>query len=404
MATIFLLDIDGVLVKPGGYRTALHRTIAYFLEQLGLPSHFNLTEDEIGIFEANGITSEWDMIPLTFATIFDSALSSYKIRLPSLQHAINWFRITNPLVDRPIHTANIPKWLESSTPGLPLADSLYARFLENPPNQPFPNLANQPFVVEILANTRDFSKNAFSRVFQNHVLGEDIFKQHYPGLPVFPVESTLENYDKPNLHSELQLELRKEIENGRIHAAAMTLRPNRLSGMSLNGNPYRAGFSPEAEIALRLTGVEGIALAGYGTLLWACQRYQLAIDQVLKPSEFHALLAIGLALNQPVDALQFCMSLYQDNSSSEQINLFTNLSKYLPNETLNIHIFEDSPNGLRSVRRASEILNKAGWPVILHLWGITDHPHKKQALEELGARVFSSTSEALKTALKLTSG
>ncbi|MFN7036627.1 MAG: hypothetical protein ACK4SN_09685 [Bellilinea sp.] len=401
MANIFLLDIDGVLVQPGGYRTALHRTIAFFLEQLGLPAHFNLNEDEIGIFEANGITSEWDMIPLTFATIFESALTHHEIHLGSLQQAMDWFRSTKPVNDRPAYTANIHEWLKSGSPGLPLADSLYNRFLENPSSNPFRKLAAQPFAVEVLSNTRDFSKNPFSRLFQNHVLGEKIFKQFYPGLPALTVESTLENYDKPNLPPELQSEIQKLFEKGQLRAVAVTLRPNQLKESALNGNSYRAGFSPEAEIALRLTGLEGIALAGYGTLLWACQHYPLAIDQILKPSEFHALTAIALAFNDLPEALQFCVTLYQGSHFGGPVQSSANLSKYLPSEPLHIHIFEDSPNGLRSVIRASEILKNAGWPVIPYLWGITTHPHKQKALQELGATVFSNTSDALISGLRL---
>ncbi len=401
MANIFLLDIDGVLVKPGGYRTALYRTIAFYLEMLGLPDHFNLTENEIGTFEAHGITSEWDMIPLTFATIFEAALLQQSIQLNSLHQAVEWFRTTNPLRERPNYTENIQEWLKLIVPGLPLADSLYKRLAENPHQHPFPNLAVQPFVGEVLANSRDFSKNPFSRLFQNHVLGGSIFRKYYPGLPTLSVESTLENYDKPNLPKEIQYEIRKLIENGQLRAAAMTLRPNRLTGINLNGCSFRAGFSPEAEIALRLTGLEDIALAGYGTLLWACQQYNLAIDQILKPSEFHALTAIALVFNDLVDALRVCMSLYQGGHSGELEISSTHLASFLPDEPLHIHIFEDSPNGLRSVIRASEILKKAGWSVTHYLWGITNHPQKKKALQELGANVFSNTSDALNSAMRL---
>ncbi|MCX7975985.1 MAG: hypothetical protein N2646_02820 [Bellilinea sp.] len=402
MVNIFLLDIDGVLVKPGGYRTALHRTIAFFLQQLELPENFNLTEDEIGNFEAHGITSEWDMIPLTFASLFNQALEGKQhIQLDNLQEAIHWFRVTHPVRERPGYTEKIQEWLRLAKPGLPLADSLYNRLLENPPQHPFRNLATQPFVAELLANTRDFSANPFSRLFQNHVLGKEIFSQFYPGIPAVNVESTLENYDKPTIPPHLQFEISNHIKNGRLRAAAMTLRPNWVKGAALNGNSYRAGFSPEAEIALRLTGLEGIPLAGYGTLLLACQRYQLEIDQILKPSEFHALTAIGLAFTDMQNSLEFSKSLYRTNPTQFSVETSSLISKIIPNEPLNIHIFEDSPNGIRSVIRASEILKSKGWLVSLHLWGITSHPQKRKALQDLGATVFSSTSEAITTALSL---
>jgi len=401
MANIFLLDIDGVLIKPGGYRTALHRTIAHFLEQLGLPDTFNLTEEEIGTFEANGITSEWDMIPLTFAILFDKALSNAKILLPSLQQAIEWFRNSNPIVERPSYIENIAEWLGMAIPSLPLADALFSRLQQNPDNHPFRNLAGQPFTVEILGNTRDFSANAFSRMFQNHVLGKTLFSQYYPNLPVIQVESTLENYDEPNLEPTLQQELREQIKSGKIRAAAMTLRPNRVENISFNGNSCRAGFSPEAEIALNLSGLEGLPLAGYGTLLWAGEQYELEIDQILKPSEFHALTAITLTFTDFTKALHLAMNLYHPDHRTTPQELSLSLGDFLPDESLHIHVFEDSPNGIRSVIRASEILKNAGWPVKLNLWGITDHPHKKKALQDLGAKVFNNVNEAIATALEM---
>lgn len=401
MANIIILDIDGVLVKPGGYRTALHRTIAHFLEQLGLPDSFNLTEEEIGTFEANGITSEWDMIPLTFASLFDKALSNAKIHLPSLRQAIEWFRKTNPIIERPSYVANIPQWLGLGIQSLPLADALFSRLQQNPENHPFRNLAGQPFAVEVLGNTRDFSANPYSRLFQNQVLGKALFAQYYPNLPAVEVESTLENYDEPNLEPALQQELRELIKNKKIHAAAMTLRPNWVENISINGNSCRAGFSPEAEIALHLCGLEGIPLAGYGTLLWAAERYQLAIDQILKPSEFHALTAITLTFTNLTNALQFTMNLYHSAYGNTPEGSPLSLADLLPGEPLHIHVFEDSPNGIRSVIRACEVLKNAGWPVVLNLWGITDHPHKKKALQDSGARVFGNTNEAIAAALEM---
>ena len=34
--TVFLFDVDGVLVKPGGYRAAVRATVNYFTRQLNL--------------------------------------------------------------------------------------------------------------------------------------------------------------------------------------------------------------------------------------------------------------------------------------------------------------------------------------------------------------------------------
>ena len=83
MTTVLLLDIDGVLVKPGGYRAALHATLNYFVNLMGLP-HFEFPEEKLAGFERRGITSEWDMVPLLLGVLWNDILSHYPtMRLPS---------------------------------------------------------------------------------------------------------------------------------------------------------------------------------------------------------------------------------------------------------------------------------------------------------------------------------
>jgi phosphoglycolate phosphatase-like HAD superfamily hydrolase len=52
---IWLFDLDGVLIHPGGYREALRRTVAHFSRRAGYPDE-PLAEETIEAFEANGIT------------------------------------------------------------------------------------------------------------------------------------------------------------------------------------------------------------------------------------------------------------------------------------------------------------------------------------------------------------
>ncbi len=56
MTKIILLDIDGVLVTPGGYRAALHSTLNHFATLMGVP-HFDFHEEQIAELEKHGIFS-----------------------------------------------------------------------------------------------------------------------------------------------------------------------------------------------------------------------------------------------------------------------------------------------------------------------------------------------------------
>lgn len=57
--TLLLLDVDGVLVHPLGYRDALRATVDHFAGRMG-QTVVDITDDEIAVFEACGITNEWD--------------------------------------------------------------------------------------------------------------------------------------------------------------------------------------------------------------------------------------------------------------------------------------------------------------------------------------------------------
>ena len=69
MTKIILLDIDGVLVHPGGYRAALRATVHRFIDP-----DFQIQEDLLTSMEKRGIASEWDMSPLIIASYWNSIL------------------------------------------------------------------------------------------------------------------------------------------------------------------------------------------------------------------------------------------------------------------------------------------------------------------------------------------
>ena len=80
---ILLFDIDGVLVHPGGYREALMRTINFFSQAMGWGA--SLPDEDVSlVFEAHGITNEWDMTAIFLAGLFCASWEeSPGLRLPS---------------------------------------------------------------------------------------------------------------------------------------------------------------------------------------------------------------------------------------------------------------------------------------------------------------------------------
>ena len=82
MTRILLLDADGVMVRPAGYREALRATVNYFVD-----SPLPLEEESLTELERRQITSEWDMAPLLIATYWNDVLSRQP--MPDLPDDVN---------------------------------------------------------------------------------------------------------------------------------------------------------------------------------------------------------------------------------------------------------------------------------------------------------------------------
>lgn len=406
MAIVFLFDIDGVLIEPFGYRHAMRSTLEYYYHQMGLPTSFLPLEDEIGYFEAHRITSEWDMIPICLAGIFDQALQANAPLLSSVFEAIQWIKSSQPELNRPDYRAIIDDCARLHTHQDALADRLLLALRSQTNNQPFKNLARQPLIEALLANTRNFALNEVTRTFQNHVLGEQTFQQIYPQLPRLPLLSSLEKHDRSQIDPSDREHILALIKSSTIRAAAMTLRPNLYPANSHNSHHNVAGYSPEAEIAIHLTSLECLPVAGYGTLLYLAEKYHLLIDQIVKPSALHALVGFFLALRNSTEALDWAYKVYTctHNSNWQTDSPSRNIQVLLHGKELALHVFEDSPNGIQSAQSAVEILRAIGVHVDLHAWGISSHPDKQLALTRLGATVATTTEEALHLAFQTLSG
>ncbi|MBK9780262.1 MAG: hypothetical protein IPP55_09455 [Anaerolineales bacterium] len=90
MKKVILLDVDGVLVAPGGYRAALHATVKRFI---GALRH---EEELLAELEKRGIFSEWDMSPLILGAYWEDVLSrksQWTIYLPTCHLLGNRFNI-----------------------------------------------------------------------------------------------------------------------------------------------------------------------------------------------------------------------------------------------------------------------------------------------------------------------
>lgn len=416
--TVFLFDMDGVLVKPGGYRAAVRATVNYFSSQLGFG---NIAPDDatIALFEAEGITSEWDMIPILLCLAIESAVARAKglmasaggperedCSMPTFQAACVW--LTNhPVQDFSIDFAPMLRGLNRYVRvGEAPAQSILAAARSGQARDLFPFLASQGVLDELLSATRSLVHSQTTPVFEAFVLGDAVFART-TGLPV-PVcsESLLAQYDEPLLLPATQTRLRQVQDEKGLRISVYTARPSRSDG---GVQEPLAVFAPEAEMALERVGWPDLMVVGTGQageMAWALG---VSEDRLTKPAPYHAIAAIAAAwTGNRRAALDWSEQVFyffeKDHPCAHAVQpLLETPAGALP-EKLDLHIFEDSPSGMQGGRLAAELLAQLGMQVTLSLWGVTDHSEKAAALAALGAQVFPDINKAVGAALKTIPG
>jgi hypothetical protein len=388
--TVFLFDIDGVLVEARGYRTAVQATVRHFTARFKTDHDHIPGEDAIALFESQGITSEWDMVPLSLAIQLDTLLSADPaLQLPSDLAGLCGFEPVSfpPQID---YRAPIVKLGGQIRLGEHPAATAYRLCIDNNNGALFPFLKRQALLGELFADTRDVFKSTTTRIFQHYTLGSQNFSRTYR-LPVeIETPSLLKRDDRPLLEESLRNELLSRSGKNGFHMAAYTLRPSLPPrGLTIP----TTGYAPEAEIALEKVGLSPLPLIGYGRILYLAGQTGAAVEEYSKPSPVHALAAIFAALTgEENSSLILARKLYLGEAAPE--------ISYLKNqEGIQVHVFEDSPGGIQAVRKAGEILSAYDLPVQVKAWGVATHPEKTKALERIAVPVFPTVSAAIHAAL-----
>jgi len=376
MSIVLLIDIDGVLVRPGGYRAALHATLNYFVNLMGLP-HFEFPEEKLAGFERRGITSEWDMVPLLLSVLWDDILSHQpESHLPSdvSSAAIEIGKYLNGYAPSDLH---IPEF-ELVSGQYPADTALQNGFFPSIPEQLRTNL---------LHRSRDVHFSQTMRLFQQYTLGSHAFTQTYDLPAEVETESLLHMFDKSNIDNAIREKLRQP----GIYLTAFTARPS-APPREVDAPPL--GYAPEAEIALNLVGLSDIPLISFGKLQYLGEQRGYDPEFLLKPSPVQALAAIGAALTgNEWPALQAACDWHETGQ-------LKGVLAELP-QSFNVIIVEDTLGGIRSVRAAGEILNDAGLDVTVRAFGMTSGSTMKSAAFEQANVPYFSDWESLIDQLEL---
>jgi hypothetical protein len=367
MIKIILLDIDGVLVQPVGYRAALRATVAHFLG-----TQFEVQEDLLTGLEKHGISSEWDMAPLIIASYWTDILARQPMQdLPADIFLAMKMIQGQRKVDWPTQLS-IPEF-ELVNGQYPAESALQAGYFESIP------LALRK---SLLSGTRSIQSSHTMRVFQHYTLGSAHFEKTYRLTPQIDTESFLLTHDRSNINDEV----RSKLLQPNHHLAAFTARP---SGPPREVTGSIIGYAPEAELALELVNLQDIPLIAFGKLEYLASQYGLDPASLIKPSPFQALAAALAAWTR-----EEWTSLKATNEWRER-NTLNNVFKKLP-EKFELIVVEDTMGGIRSVRSAGEILQNAGFDVHVRPVGLTSgNLAKAAAFQQAGVQYFESWSSLI---------
>lgn len=355
MKRIILLDIDGVLVQPGGYRAALRATVERFI------GDYVIEEDVPVSMEKRGISSEWDMSPLIIAAYWEDVLSRQPMENLSDDPVLAGEQIQRQ------RKAEEPKHL--AIPAFDLMDGQYpvdaayaAGCFASIPSELRKNL---------MTESRDVYKSHTFRTFQHFTLGSETFESTYQLSAEFDAESSLLAVDRSNISDEI----RERLYHPDHHLAAFTARP---SGIPVGINESSLGYAPEAELALDLVGMNDIPLMAFGKLEYIAAQHGLMPSTLVKPSPFQALAATLAAWTR--DELSALHAAYDWHRAGKLNSKFAELPK-----DFELIVVEDTMGGIRSVRTAGEIFRQAGFDVTVRTLGLTSGISAKAAAFDAAA-------------------
>lgn len=382
--TICLFDVDGVLIYPRGYKEALRATVDHIACQMGLPDMAPTYED-IAVFEASGITNEWDSAPMCVGALLADALGRFPaLGRPTLAETLEAIQAAQISPARPDYQAWARRVLAATPDGEQPTKTILA-LLQQALNPTYHALLSA-FLPQVW--TLD---SYTTRVFQHHTLGSAQYAES-TGTPAdFETPSTLLDHDLPVLSVEIRGRLRQAYQDGRVRYTIYTARPS-APPRDLPADapiPNTMLYPPEGDLAAQQVGLADAPLIAGGRMGWLAARHGKTPTAFLKPSPVQALAAIGAALTgEETTALEAAVGLAEDGVPGDSFD-------QLADQPSQVVVFEDSVGGILAARRAVDLLAAHGLPVTVEAVGIATEAAKREALGPHVTRLADDINEAL---------
>ncbi len=382
--TLILLDVDGVLVHPVGYKAALRATVNRFAAQMGLPAA-GPDDDTIAVFEACGMTNEWDSGAVCASALLLAALDARPdLRRRTLPDTLAAICAAGLSVPPPDFAATARAIARHNADGFHPA----ARYLALLADRTAP--ATLPLVSVLLADVYDVLHTPTTLIFQTHTLGSERFAATYGTAAPFESESYLAAYDVPLLSAANRDRLIEWHTAPGGGAAIFTARPSLPPADLPENGTSDAGYAPEGELAAELIDLAGrVPIIGQGRVGWLAGHNGRAPVEYTKPSPVQALAAIGAAASgTETAALLAAADLYERGTLAGPLAA-------LAGEPLRIVVLEDSTGGIRATQRAAALLIDAGLAVTFDAIGVSPQADKRAALAEVSGHVVDDVNAGL---------
>jgi hypothetical protein len=382
---LLLFDMDSVLVDAAGYLAALQETVAHVARAIGAGEQV-LTEEEVRIFEAYAIGSEWDIAPTCIGGLLVERLR----REPALSLPECWPEALAYLGAHPhplprhdfgALAARVGARLAGRTGAARAAQAVLWEDAQAIPNlTPATARAFEALLATLLGDTHDFYRAPLTRHFQHLAIGSRGVEATYGVQPDFESPPYLTLYDHPLLEAAVRDRLCAAVAGGQVRMALYTARPS-LPPAGVDG--AGPGYSPEAELARDLVGLPDVPLIGLGRMQWLAAQHGLAMVELVKPSPVQGLAAIGAAWSgDERGALEAALAVHRDGVLRPP---------FAGQAPAAVHVFEDAVRGLDAVEHGVEALRAAG---------LSDNGAKRGAMAARGVPCYPSVNQAIEEALR----
>lgn len=376
---ILVLDLDDVLIQQVAYHQSLKDCVAMVGRWCGFAA-VRLTDEDVTVFEALGVTSEWDSSAICAALLLERAWQVDPGRgLPASPDAS----------DAPYHYLPVPDFqaffraaIHGRLSGPEARTETELQLLASREHTP----GQVRTLQGVLRPAYDPTASLTHRIIQELNLGALTFEACYCVPAALPGPGYLNTIDPPLISAETAAELIAWSAAPETRAVVFTNRPSMM--------PRGAGGTPEAEIGLERVGLSALPFVAMGHLDWLAAARGLEPQSLLKPSPVHVLAALRrVAGDELIEALHGAARLGLDGMDD---------GGWRRLDGAHITVFDDSFRGLLSAREAQAALHQIGLRVTLDLRGVTTLAAKRQALEAAGGVVYTDFLAAARSVIEPT--